>query len=284
MLLDDAPIAEALVRTPIDGLDLVPSSIALAGAEVELAGVDGRERRLAHALARATAQYDDVLVDCPPSLGLTTVNALTAADGVLIPVQCEYYALEGLSQLVETIHLVREHLNPALEIVGAVLTMSDPRTNLSAEVESEVRRHLGSLVYSTVVPRSVRLSEAPSYGQPIATYRPDSKGADAYRAVADEYVRRHGQLVAVAGRSHAASDDSAREPGSSPAAVTSSGVARSTSLPYDADRSLRPTSESEAAIAADANAPVGVVRVGPQAPDPSTSARHETLQYVGVEG
>ena len=161
----------------------------LAGAEVELAPLRAaRERRLArrsHGASRRT--YDYVLLDCPPSLGLLTVNALTAADAVLIPIQCEYYALEGLTQLIATINLVRDHLNPDLAIKGVVLTMFDARTNLSADVAAEVRRHLGDAVFDTVIPRSVRLSEAPSYGLPIALYRADSKGAEAYRALAAEF-------------------------------------------------------------------------------------------------
>ena len=143
-------------------------SMELSGAEVELVSADRRDRRLAAALAGVAAAYDWILVDGPPSLGLLTVNALTAADAVLIPIQCEYYALEGLTQLTATVNLVRDHLNPSLEINGVVLTMYDARTNLSAEVAAEVRRHLGSAVYDSVIPRSVRLSEAPSYGQPIA--------------------------------------------------------------------------------------------------------------------
>ncbi len=137
--------------------------------------------------------YDYVLLDCPPSLGLMTVNALTAADAVLIPIQCEYYALEGLTQLIATLNLVRDHLNPALAIKGVLLTMFDGRTNLSSEVSAEVRRHLGAAVYETVIPRSVRLSEAPSYGLPVALYRNDSKGAEAYRALAAEFLDREGR-------------------------------------------------------------------------------------------
>ena len=184
-----ARIADLVVSTPVPGLDLVPASLALAGAEVELAGLMARERRLATVLADVDAP-DYVLIDCPPSLGLLTVNALTAADSVLIPIQCEYYALEGVSQLTATINLVRDHLNPDLAIKGVLLTMFDARTNLSTEVATEVRRHLGSTVYKTVIPRSVRLSEAPSHGLPIALYRPDSKGAEAYREFANEFLRR----------------------------------------------------------------------------------------------
>jgi chromosome partitioning protein len=139
--------------------------------------------------------YDYIVLDCPPSLGLLTVNALTAADAVVIPIQCEYYALEGLSQLIATINLVRNHLNPDLAIKGVVLTMYDPRTNLSAEVDAEVRKYLGPTVFDTIIPRSVRLSEAPSYGLPIALYRPDSKGAEAYAALAAELRARDGRPI-----------------------------------------------------------------------------------------
>lgn len=192
-VIEDAKLAELVVATAVDNLSIVPSSIALAGAEVELAPLAQRERRLARLIADVTNDYDYILLDCPPSLGLLTVNALTAADAVLIPIQCEYYALEGLSQLIATVNLVRDHLNPDLAIKGVVMTMYDARTNLSAEVDAEVRKHLGEAVFTTVVPRSVRLSEAPSYGLPIALYRPDSKGADAYKALADELRARDGR-------------------------------------------------------------------------------------------
>ncbi len=190
VLIHRAPLDELVVGTPIDGLDLVPSTPALAGAEVELVDVPARERRLAASLATIAGRYDRVLIDCPPSLGLLTVNALTAADGVLIPIQTEYYALEGLSQLVNTIRLVREGLNPRLEIEGVLLTMFDGRTNLSAQVAAEVRRHMNGTVYDTVVPRSVRLSEAPSHGLPVALYDPASRGAVAYRSLAGEVAAR----------------------------------------------------------------------------------------------
>ena len=189
-LVDRTPMSELVVGTSVDSLDLVPASPALSGAEVELVGVPGRERRLAASLGELDGRYERVLIDCPPSLGLLTVNALTAADGVLIPIQTEYYALEGLSQLVNTIRRVREGLNPRLEIDGVVLTMYDARTNLSAQVASEVRRHMNGTVYETVVPRSVRLSEAPSHGLPIALYDPASRGATAYRELAGEVVAR----------------------------------------------------------------------------------------------
>jgi chromosome partitioning protein len=189
-LVDRTPIAELIMSTSIDGLALVPSSVALSGAEVELVDVSARERRLAASLGELNGRFDRILIDCPPSLGLLTLNALTAADGVLIPIQTEYYALEGLSQLVNTIRRVREGLNPRLEIEGVVLTMYDARTNLSAQVASEVRRHMNGTVYDTVVPRSVRLSEAPSHGLPIALYDPASRGANAYRALAGEVTAR----------------------------------------------------------------------------------------------
>ncbi len=183
---------EAVIATSIPNLFIIPSSVALAGAEMELAPTDQRERRLGRLLSEIASEYDYLLLDCPPSLGLLTVNALTAADTVLIPIQCEYYALEGLTQLIATVNLVRDNLNPELEIKGVVLTMYDARTNLSADVANEVRRHLRGAVFETVVPRSVRLSEAPSYGLPIALFRPDSKGAEAYAALAAELHGRNG--------------------------------------------------------------------------------------------
>jgi chromosome partitioning protein len=197
-VIDGAHLSGLTVPGPISGLHVVPSAIALAGAEVELAPIEGRERRLARLLAETAIEYDYVLVDCPPSLGLLTVNALTAADSVLIPLQCEYYALEGLTQLLATLDLIRDHLNPHLAIKGVVLTMSDGRTRLSADVAAEVRRHLGDRVFDTVIPRSVRLSEAPSHGVPISGYAPDSAGAVAYAALAAELRRRDGRLDAAA--------------------------------------------------------------------------------------
>jgi chromosome partitioning protein len=182
------------VDTPVDGLRLIPSSIELAGAEVELAAREVRERRLARALPTLPPRWDWVLIDCPPSLGLLTVNALTASDAVLVPIQCEYYALEGLTQLIATVNLVRDHLNPELAIAGVLLTMFDARTNLSAEVVEEVRNHLPDAVFDTIVPRSVRLSEAPSHGLPIALYSPESKGAEAYEALAREVRARRAGL------------------------------------------------------------------------------------------
>jgi chromosome partitioning protein len=189
-LIDDADLRSLVVQTSAPGVDIVPSAIGLAGAEVELANADHRERRLRRSIARLQDVYDLILVDSPPSLGLLTVNALTASDSVLIPLQCEYYALEGLTQLLATIDLVRDHLNPRLQLEGVVLTMADGRTNLSADVAAEARRHLGALVYDTVIPRSVRLSEAPSHGKAIDGYAPDSRGARAYADLAAEFTRR----------------------------------------------------------------------------------------------
>ena len=189
-IIDGVELSELVVAGPIEGLDVIPSAIALAGAEVELAPVEGRERRLRRLLVDIKDRYDYLLIDCPPSLGLLTVNALTAADSVLVPLQCEYYALEGLTQLLATLDLVRDHLNPDLAMKGVVLTMFDGRTKLSADVAAEVRRHLGSRVFDTIIPRNVRLSEAPSHGMPITRYAPQSTGALAYAALATELIER----------------------------------------------------------------------------------------------
>jgi chromosome partitioning protein len=194
VLLGERPLQEVVRLTERVGLDLVPSAPALAGAEVELAGVDGRAVRLREALEPLAGQYDDVLIDCPPSLGLLTLNALVAARAVLVPVQCEYLALEGLSQLVRTIHMVRDRLNPPLRVVGLVLTMYDVRTQLAQQVAAEVRRYFPAQTFSTVIPRSVRLAEAPSYGRAIIDYDPSSRGAMAYRTLAAEFVARMASL------------------------------------------------------------------------------------------
>lgn len=195
LLLNGARPAEAVIATEVPGLDLIPSTIHLAGAEVELAGAPDAEFRLRRALDGT--DYPLVLLDCPPSLGLLTVNALTAATEVLIPIQCEYYALEGLGQLLHSVDLVRRHLNPALEVGGVVLTMYDSRTNLSDQVAAEVRRFFGDRVFRTVIPRSVRLAEAPSHGKPIALYDPQSRGAQAYQALAEEVIARGRQPSAT---------------------------------------------------------------------------------------
>ena len=203
-MVDSIDLERLMLETLVPGLYLVPSSIALAGAEVELTSLEQRERRLARLLGPIRDSFDYIFIDCPPSLGLLTVNALTAADSVLVPLQSEYYALEGLSQLLATIDLVREHLNPALTVKGVVLTMADGRTKLSADVAREARRHLGGQVYDTVIPRNVRLSEAPSHGVPIHRYRAASPGAIAYRALAAELRSKDAALAGARATSHPA--------------------------------------------------------------------------------
>ncbi len=195
VLIDDVPMREVVVETDMGGLDLVPSTIDLAGAEVELVPAMSRETKLKKAMADLREDYEFVLIDCPPSLGLLTVNALTAADSVLVPIQCEYYALEGLTQLMNTVHLVQNHLNPSLQLEGVVLTMYDARTNLSAQVAEEVKRFFRDKVYRTIIPRNIRLSEAPSYGKPIIAYDPKSRGAEVYTELAKE-VALHAQAGA----------------------------------------------------------------------------------------
>ncbi|MDA8337650.1 MAG: ParA family protein [Peptococcaceae bacterium] len=181
--------AGTIIRpTEVEGLDILPSTMALAGAEIELVGVEGRERLLQRSIAQKRGDYDFVFIDCPPSLGLLTVNALTAADSVLVPIQCEYYALEGVGQLMKTIQLVRARLNSRLQLEGVVLTMFDGRTNLAIQVVQEVKNHFKEKVYRTVIPRNVRLSEAPSYGQPIGLYDRRSRGAEVYHDLAREVL------------------------------------------------------------------------------------------------
>lgn len=188
-LIGETPLKRIILRNLDLGIHLAPSSPALAGAEVELVGVLAREFRLQEMLKPIAANFDYVLIDCPPSLGLLTINGLTAAsDGIIIPVQCEYLALEGLTQLHQTIELVRNRLNPKLVVRGMLMTMFDGRTNLSQQVVEEVRRHYGDCTFGAVIPRSVRLSEAPSYGQPISTYAPRSAGATAYAALTRELL------------------------------------------------------------------------------------------------
>jgi chromosome partitioning protein len=190
---------DALHPSVLPGLDVLPSTVDLAGAEIELVSLVAREQRLRTALDAYLAEVDEpyhyVFIDCPPSLGLLTVNALSAADELLIPIQCEYYALEGLGQLLHNIELVRANLNPRLNVGGVALTMYDARTRLAEQVVAEIRKHFGELVYRTIVPRSVRLSEAPGYGQPIALYDPMSRGGIAYRDLAQEVAARTGLLA-----------------------------------------------------------------------------------------
>src|SRR5437868_12035918 len=189
-LIGQAALADAIVSTGRLQLDLVPASRALAGAQVELVEMPNREHRLRMALSEVRSSYDVVLIDCPPSLGILTLNALVSADLLLAPVQCEYLALEGVAQLMETIELVRATLNPRLELLGMLMTMYDPRTRLSSQVVDEVRRHFPEHTFETVIPRSVRLSEAPSYGKPVLEYEPTSRGASAYADLAQELIQR----------------------------------------------------------------------------------------------
>ena len=186
VLIEDVPVDAVILPTSIAGLELIPATIRLAGAEIELVLVMQREVKLREALTPLRVSYDYILLDCPPSLGLLTLNALTAATGVLIPIQCEYYALEGLSQLMNTIKLVQRHLNPSLKIEGALLTMFDSRTNLASQVVEEVRAYFKEKVYKTIIPRNVRLSEAPSHGLAITQYDPKSKGTEVYQELAKE--------------------------------------------------------------------------------------------------
>jgi len=181
---------KALRATEFPGVWLLPSSLDLAGAEIELVQMDEREHRLKKVVGQIRDNYDFVFIDCPPSLGLLTVNALTAADSVLIPIQCEYYALEGLTQLLNTIKLIRGRLNSTLALEGVLLTMFDGRTNLSLQVAEEVKRYFRDCVFQTIIPRNVRLSEAPSHGKPITVYDPRSRGAEVYRELAEEVLRR----------------------------------------------------------------------------------------------
>ena len=188
ILIGDTEFDETLQETAIKNLKVCPSNISLAGAEVQLVSMMSREQRLKTKLDKIKDQYDYILIDCPPSLGLVTLNAFTASDSVLIPVQCEYFALEGLGQLLNTVNLVKKHLNKNLEIEGALLTMYDARTNLSNQVVKEVKKYFEDKVYKTVIPRNVRLSEAPSYGMPIIEYDPKSAGAEHYMMLADEVI------------------------------------------------------------------------------------------------
>ncbi len=188
VIINDVHINDTLLKTKINDLMISPSNIQLAGAEVELVSVISRETRLKNALEPVRKNFDFIIIDCPPSLGLLTVNSLTAADTILVPIQCEYYALEGLSQLMNTVKIVQKHLNPALKVEGVVLTMFDARTNLSIQVVDEVKKYFGNKVYRTIIPRNVRLSEAPSYGLPIILYDSKSKGAECYMDLADEVI------------------------------------------------------------------------------------------------
>lgn len=200
VLVEDADVKQAIVETAIPQLHLLPSSVDLAGAEIELVSAFSREQRLRRALSSMEHLYDLIVVDCPPSLGLLTVNALTAGSAVLVPIQCEYYALEGLGSLQQNIELIRLHLNPHLRTIGYVMTMHDGRTRLSEQVVEEVRAHFGDAVFDTRIPRSVRLAEAPSYGEPITVFDPASRGAVAYHRVATELMKRLARTTVKSGR------------------------------------------------------------------------------------
>lgn len=189
-LLNEVPVEQLIEPVLVEGVFVVPSTIQLAGAEIELVSAFSRETKLKQVLGSVLPDFDFVIIDCPPSLGLLTVNALTAADGVLIPVQCEYYALEGLTKLLESVRLVKTHLNPGLEVFGVVMTMYDSRTRLSQQVVEEVRDFFGERVFETLIPRSVRLSEAPSFGQPVTLFDPNGRGAAAYQQLAKEVIAR----------------------------------------------------------------------------------------------
>lgn len=188
MIEDDINAEDVILKTGVDNLDIIPANVSLSGAEVELAIIRGREKRLKKALNQVKEKYDFIFIDCPPSLGLLTINSLTAVDSVLIPIQCEFYALEGVAQLMNTIEIVRKNLNEKLYVQGVILSMFDGRTNLSVQVVEEVKKYFRKKVYKTVIPRNVRLAEAPSYGLPIIEYDPKSKGAEAYREFADEFL------------------------------------------------------------------------------------------------
>lgn len=188
VIINDIHPQEAILQTDVEGLHIIPATIQLAGAEIELVPTISREVRLKKALQLVAQQYDYILIDCPPSLGILTINSLTAAQSVIIPIQCEYYALEGLSQLLNTVRLVQKHLNTTLQIEGVLLTMLDARTNLGIQVIEEVKKYFQQKVYHTIIPRNIRLSEAPSHGQSIMTYDAKSKGAEVYLELAKEVI------------------------------------------------------------------------------------------------
>jgi len=191
VVLNKVPAAQATYKTVINGLELIPCNIHLTGAEIELVGVLSRENRLKKSIAEIKDKYDFIIIDSPPSLGLLTLNALVAATGIIIPIQCEFYALEGVSQLLNTVTLIRDGLNSGLEIEGVVLTMADFRTNLTVEVINEIRNYFKEKVYQTIIPRNIRLSEAPSYGKPINLYDSSSVGAKKYAELAAEVIQNH---------------------------------------------------------------------------------------------
>lgn len=188
VLINETPLAEVIIQSQVDNLKIVPATIRLAGAEAELVGMMARDQRLKRAIEPMKEEFDYILIDCPPSLGNLTINALAAADSIIVPIQCEYYALEGLSQLMKTVQLVQKYSNPGLQIEGVVLTMYDNRTNLSTQVMEEVKRYFEDKVYRSIIPRNIRLSEAPSFGLPITLYDEKSKGAESYIELAKEVI------------------------------------------------------------------------------------------------
>ena len=190
LLLEECELNDCMIKLEVENLSLIPSNVNLAGAEIELIGVENKEFILKNSIDKIREQYDFIIIDCPPSLNMLTINAMTTADSVLVPIQCEYYALEGLSQLIHTVELVKERLNPVLEIEGVVFTMYDARTNLSLQVVENVKENLQQNIYKTIIPRNIRLAEAPSYGMPINLYDPKSTGASAYQRLADEVMNR----------------------------------------------------------------------------------------------
>ena len=190
LLLGEISIEESIIKNAVEGVDIIPSNVNLAAVEIELIGVDKKEFILRNEVEWVRDRYDYILIDCPPSLSLLTINSMTTADTVLVPIQCEYYALEGLSQLIHTVNLVKERLNPDLDMEGVVFTMYDSRTNLSMQVVENVKANIQQKVYETLIPRNIRLAEAPSYGMPINIYDPKSAGAEAYMNLADEIINR----------------------------------------------------------------------------------------------
>jgi len=191
ILTEDLPLDDAIQPTKVEGLFVLPSHVDLSAAEMEIGDADGRTRLLRNALSESKAQFDYVLIDCPPSLNLLTINALAASRSVIVPLQCEFFALEGLSQLLQTVEMAKSSINPSLAIDGVMLTMYDKRNRLSAQVAQDVRKHLGRAVFKTIIPRNVRIAEAPSFGQPVITYDPNCAGSQAYLALADELLHKH---------------------------------------------------------------------------------------------
>ena len=286
VVLSEAPVESAIVHTSVKYLDAVPSTIDLAGAEIELVSQFSREARLKKALVPvAEGRYDFIFLDCPPSLGLLTINALTAAEELIVPIQCEYYALEGLGQLLRNVNLVQQNINPELRLTGIVMTMFDPRTKLSEQVVQEVRRFFGEVVYDVVIPRTVRLSEAPGFGQPITVYDSRSKGAESYRQLAQEVAARprpdnpmpvFDDLPSVVVQ--APSTDPSGSPDEHPLPADELDGGDQPNAEADADPDAGPDAESEAEfeeVAPDEAAPAGSPSPQMEAPEPQSAAGPE---------